>query len=195
MTKRLFIGSLLAEEQRQTLLDLRKELSCLLAQSWNNAALRWVRPDKLHITWLFLGDCDEAGERAVRAILREKLAGVLRLSLSYEKLEIFGPPGRPKALVLLSPHAGAPVQELSSLIRKNLGHFCQKKEDLSFRPHLTLCRFPYGYRQRTVMPELGELARFLPVVQEISCLSLIESHLGGSRDSYQPLEDYLLSAQ
>ena len=194
MTKRLFIGTLLSPEQRRLLSDLKAELAPVFAQSWVNCKLRFVKPEKLHITWLFIGDCQDGIETVISKILASRLAGISPVSLQYEQLEIFGSKTRPRALVLSSGTAQAEIQELGTLIRKNLGHFCQKKEDLSFRPHLTLARFPHGYRQATALkPEL-DLIKYLPLKQDIACVSLIESHYGTQKDSYERLADFPLLA-
>lgn len=191
MAKRLFVGTLLADRHSQSLSRMKDRLAPQLSEVWHNCKLRWVRPEKLHITWLFIGESNEESEQEIKDILASELSTAEPFSLHYDRLEIFGPKSRPKALVLSCRNAPDQVQALAALMRKSLGHLCQKKEDQIFRPHLTLCRFPHGYRGKTILPEL-ETSEFLPLQQEVACLSLIESHLGGKGDSYERLADYFL---
>lgn len=195
MSKRLFLGTLLSAEQSHTLLELKLELDPLLKNCWNDCQLRWVKPEKLHITWLFLGDCDLVKEVSVLEILKAKLSGISSLSLQYDQLEIFASKTRPVAGVLIPKTITNEVQELGTLLRMNLGQFCQKKADFSFRPHLTLFRFRSEQRSIILRQEQLDLSKYLPLKHDITNVSLIESHSGKRKDAYEQIAEFKLVNQ
>lgn len=71
-TRRLFLGTFLTPEDQSRIVDGKRTLEPLLAQ-WN-CKLRWVKPEKLHMTWLFMGDCDLETENAIIATIEKMVA-------------------------------------------------------------------------------------------------------------------------
>jgi 2'-5' RNA ligase len=151
--KRLFLGTFLPEEEKLRLKEVR-EANENLAERFR-AKVRWVKDQKLHLTWLFLGDLDEeAIER-----LQNKIALALDHyqpdnidspaaetgKLLYDHLEIWFTHGLPRHLVL-TPSAVAPqTLNLIEHVRKSCIDFVhadyQAQAGGNFRPHITLLRF------------------------------------------------------
>lgn len=193
MPKRLFVGTLLTHEQADLLSRLRQELEPQL-EKWWHCKLRWVKPEKLHTTWLFLGSTDEEAEKAVHQKLEELTPKFSSTELSYDCLKLFPHKSHPVALVLLPSEIPEGVHKISDELRKEIGKYCEKKEGRPFRPHLTLLRFPKDLKQKLLWEtEELNLSSYLPMTQKFTKLSLIESHLGQSKDGYEVLAEYNLN--
>lgn len=191
MTKRLFIGTMLPIEDAEKIAEMRQSIEPKL-QEWWDCELRWVRPDKLHITWLFLGNCDSSTEAKIAEQLPSILENQSKLDINYEDFTMFGSDGRPNAVVLLPRDLSAGVLDLGNKLREKLGNFCEKKEEYKFRPHLTLFRFPRDTKKDYRVEEGLDISKYVPMRQKIEKLSLIESHTGQDGVDYKIISEYSL---
>jgi len=202
MSRRLFIGSVLESNEQNDAAKLRQIWEPSFAKEWSGCHLRWVRPNKLHITWLFFGSCNEVQEVEIRARISELVATFQKSNktdsqyyLSYSRLEIFGSSLRPTALVLTPLAVPDGLTHLAGRIRQELSQLCEKPQEHEFRPHLTLLRFPRDYHREVRVPDELKDSPLLPLKQNISELSLIESHLGSKNDTYMSLTSFRLAAE
>ena len=192
MSKRLFVGTLLTHEQADLLSRLRDELEPQLSKWWH-CKLRWVKPEKLHTTWLFMGNCDKHAEKNAANKLQELVKELHSTELHFDSLKVFPKSSHPVALVLLPTTIPEGVHQIFSAIKKELGQYCEKLEERTFSPHLTLLRFPKDLREKLACKDELDLSAYLPMTQKFNNLSLIESHLGQAKDGYEVLADYSLS--
>lgn len=120
--------------------DLRRWLERFRAREW---PVRWVRPDRLHITLKFLGEVEPARLPAVEQAFLEACAGTPRLTLTAREFGVF--PGVRRPRVLWAGFEADPALEL-------LAHRLEQKfealgfpvEGRPFRPHVTLGRIKEG---------------------------------------------------
>lgn len=181
-TRRLFIGSFLAGRERERISSLSPEP---LIHAWR-IKVKPLKPEKLHLTWLFLGDLNAAQEQLAVEILQDKIAlDSTAINQVYDKLEIF-PSARKPRLLALTPSAVEPgVPELSRRIRKELGKLCQKDEGESFRPHITVMRLDRQFRGKLSLPDGFPPGNILPVSQCIDEVCLIRSFYDLGQDHYE----------
>jgi len=138
---RLFVAVDLDERARRqaTAAMVRLRRHCEEASRDFAHILRWVPPDKLHLTLHFLGEVDSARLPALRAALAAPL--MLRaFDLSLGAPGVF-PLSGPARVVWLDVAAGA--GELSALhaeLGARLREHRFELEQRSFAPHLTLAR-------------------------------------------------------
>jgi 2'-5' RNA ligase len=103
--------------------------------------VKWVEPENLHVTLLFLGEVDERDLPAVCKAVAEVAAHTLAFPMSVERASCFGSPRRPRtlwagvgegtqALCTLHDALEAPLLELG----------CYRREGRQFTPHITLGR-------------------------------------------------------
>lgn len=189
MKKRLFLGTMLPITDAEHLADMRQAIEPTLLEWWN-CELRWVRPDKLHITWLFIGDCDAEQEQAILKSMESM--ELHKTSLDYAALSLFGESGRSNAGVLLPKEISSTVKELGATLRKNLNQFCHKEEEHPFRPHLTLFRFPRDNKMDYQIQDGLDISKYIPLHQNINHITLIESHAGPDGIDYKTLADFNL---
>jgi 2'-5' RNA ligase len=132
---RTFIAVDLGTAIRDRCVALQETLAC------TGTAVKWVEPENLHVTILFLGEVDE---RTVPDVCRAVAVCCGRhegFTLGVEKLGCFGNPRRPRtvwvgvgeghdALIALHDALEAALMELG----------CYRREDRPYTPHITLGR-------------------------------------------------------
>ena len=113
-------------------------------------AIRWSRPENLHITLQFLA---EVGSDDVPTILQEVRQVVKeashQLSFTFGKITLFPHPSRPRVIVLdITEQEG--LAELSAKIAKGIQAANYEVEEKAFKAHLTLGRIkqPKGVNLR-----------------------------------------------
>ena len=103
------------------------------------AGVRWTKPERVHVTLRFLGECDEAGAADVLRSARLAAARVI-LGPAVERL------GRG---VLIVPAQG--LDELAASVIAATRHLGLPPPDRAFRGHLTVARYrrepPPDHRQ------------------------------------------------
>lgn len=189
-SKRLFVGTFLSDADKSHVGEL-KAYDERLSSFWNKK-IRWVRQDKLHLTWLFLGDVDVERIDEVDLLLREILQKQPPINLTYSK-SLFWPNSRyAKHFVLVPPEVPENVANLAKVIKQKLRLFIEHEEKGDYRPHITLARFDRSVARPLTIPDWFPLQNALPIQHDINQIDLIESHIGAVQDSYVPIKSYLL---
>ncbi|MBX9687690.1 MAG: RNA 2',3'-cyclic phosphodiesterase [Candidatus Obscuribacterales bacterium] len=192
LNKRLFIASFL-DKQSQERISERQSYFQAKFECSGNLKLRFVRAEKLHLTWLFLGDCPEESICEINSVLSSLLKGKAKLQGMFTKESILGPDSRPQAFVLEADPAGPEISLLQKEIKESLQKFLQKPDKSIFRPHLTIFRFQRDLKQKVEIKKSAlSDCDLLPFVMKIQSLYLLESHAGKNKDSYEILAEFKL---
>ncbi|NDJ52061.1 MAG: RNA 2',3'-cyclic phosphodiesterase [Chloroflexi bacterium] len=133
---RLFIAFELPEH----ILELMQAVQADLQKVMPRSAMRWVRPEGIHLTLVFLGDVGPDRIPTLTKTMAEVAARHHPMSLGIEGLGVFPNLRRPSVLWLgvkgdLKPLAAAQDDLADELVP--LGF---KKETRPYRPHLTVAR-------------------------------------------------------
>lgn len=134
----------LAEAQEK----LRSEVPCV----------RWEKPEKLHITLVFLGEV--VGERAgeLEEAARKGIKGVRGFKVGFSEVDIFPKGKRPRVVLLEIGEGREEVERLQKRLAEALAREGFEFAKLS-KPHITLGRFKQQrYPTRRVdkaQPRLG----------------------------------------
>lgn len=148
-------------------------------------AIRWSRPDNLHITLQFLAEVPPAAMEGMVA----KVTLALKAALSEQRfhlgrLHVFPDPYRPRVIVMdVAPQVG--LAEVSRLIGEGIQAAGLAIEDRPFRAHLTLGRIKQpqglnlGFLSTVPLPELDE--------QRLSEVVLFQSEPHPEGSHYTPL--------
>jgi 2'-5' RNA ligase len=186
---RLFVGTFLSDQEIATINSI-KNANLDLSAEWNIRA-RFVLNEKLHMTWLFLGNVERSEipkvENALQtAILEWKTAeGGNHLEVQYDQTQVWPSLDAPRVLVLEATKNLKSIRALNKSINNHLQAFCQSKNEVErydvFRPHLTICRFSpnkgANKKNNRSMSEFNLPENALPFVQRVSSVTLIESDL------------------
>jgi 2'-5' RNA ligase len=134
-TVRCFIAIELPDEVKAGLRDIQARL-----RSGNQAPVKWVDPDGVHLTLKFLGSVDPAKIDPIAAAMKEAARGVSPFSLKVEGLGAF--PNLRRVQVVWVGVSGE-VDKLANLqqrLEENLAGLGFAPEKRRFTPHLTLAR-------------------------------------------------------
>ena len=216
---RLFVGTFLSEEGIERLTKLSQD-NADLAQAWR-AKIRWTHRDKLHITWVFLGEVDESAIPNVISDLRKAIGSISPpsrpLSLVYDRIELW-PNEREARLAVLTPRATPDAvfkldDKIKDAVTKYISPDQQQHELKTFRPHITLLRFPDGQKRSSAGKSTAQStdngpffrkhsakvsdfiveSSILPITHEINEVHLIQSTFGGNTHEYTRLATIPLS--
>ncbi len=131
---RLFLAGIVPEAVKQTLHAQLEPVRAATPQA------RWLPPDALHLTLVFLGSVAEDAMPA----LRDGFAGVCgrhhAMSLTLAGVETFGPSRSPR---VLATTLGGEVDALHALVtdaRTAASPVVTLEPERPFRPHLTVAR-------------------------------------------------------
>src|SRR4029077_16283192 len=107
----------------------------------SGAEVKWVEPDNLHLTLLFLG---EVGQRDLMPVCRAVAAVAATLPafvVSFEQAGAFPSAHRPRTLWVGVGTGAAEVTALHDTLEGPLLDLgCYRREERAFAPHLTLGR-------------------------------------------------------
>lgn len=194
---RVFVGSFITPEDQQ-LLKKFAEQNDHLCQTWARK-IRWVRSEKLHMTWLFIGDVKHEDLPGVQNAMQEMMVRHLRgnpitsIDLSFTRAEIWPNKRKPRQLVLVTDVIPDTVSRLAADIKRALKGYIsgeqEAKDDRPYRPHLTLGRFDQPHKGTHPQPlEISAIdcSSVLPLRQQFRTISLVESFLG-PKGEYQPI--------
>jgi 2'-5' RNA ligase len=185
--RRLFIGTFLPEKDRAALL-VDAESAEKLSALWGRK-IRWVRPEKLHLTWVFLGGVEEERIPEIEARVSAVLHGFGPMDIAYAKPTLWPHARNARTFVLQPERAPEDVVRLGETIKRELKEYAEKL-DIKYRPHITLARMD-STKQRIEVPDWFAPLKHLPLVHHIDRVDIIESHLGGNKD-YESLVGWQL---
>jgi 2'-5' RNA ligase len=210
---RLFIGTFVAQSDQEKIAELQQQNS-LLEEKWKRK-VRWVKPEKLHMTWLFLGSVGEELIQPVSDMLANLIAKELGkeqerrpMTISFEKCEIWPDARKPRQVVLRPEHVDERILNLARTLRNGLLEFyfdqSEKEEARTFRPHVTLLRVERRQQEpqrftrtaniRLKTSDIEGVDAALPVVLNLDKIALVESSLG-KNSTYQILHEVPIASR
>ena len=131
---RLFVAIRVpAEVQRALAAEQRRQEDA-------GARLRWVRPESIHLTLVFLGNVAEERVPAIERAVQATAAEVAPFDLAVRGLGCFPPHGRPRVLWAGLEGGLDALHALQQGIDRRLRRAGFTLEERAFRPHLTLGR-------------------------------------------------------
>jgi 2'-5' RNA ligase len=149
---RTFIGVDIGDEIRKKAVAVQQQLAR------SGAEVKWVTPESMHVTVLFLGEVDDRDVlpvcRAVEAVAAREPSFPLRVS----GVGAFPTPRRPKVVWAGVTDGAEPLRRLyEQLEAKMLDLGCYRKEERGYTPHLTLGRTRSEADGFALAPELTKL--------------------------------------
>jgi 2'-5' RNA ligase len=134
---RLFVAVDLDETARPAIARLQQALASRLA---SDRALRWVRPDRMHLTVMFLGEIAEAGVAPLIGVLSRPL-DAKPFPVTLAGVGVFPSRGAPQVLWLGAAEGADRLAALETLVAERLAPLGIDRERRPFHPHLTLARW------------------------------------------------------
>lgn len=146
---RTFIGIDIGDAIRASAVALQKELAKA------GAEVKWVTPESMHVTLLFLGEVDDRELHPVCKAVRAVAAGEPPFSLRVSGVGAFPTARRPKVLWGGVTDGAEPLQRLYSALEEEMLELgCYRAEEREYTPHLTLGRVNTTEAGLALAPEL-----------------------------------------
>ncbi len=181
---RIFVAAALEPVLREAVVQVRSRLDSA------GGALRWVRPDDLHLTLKFLGEIAEARVAGVAAAARQVAGRTEPFEITLAGIGAFPSPRRPQ-VVWVGVGTGADrVTSLARDLDTELHRLKFPKEGRPFRPHLTVARARHAVPDLSAA--LGDLDGLVLGTQIIDALCVMQSVLRPSGAVYRPVEEVRL---
>jgi RNA 2',3'-cyclic 3'-phosphodiesterase len=131
---RTFIAVDVGKAIRSRLVDLQEKLARAETE------VKWVEPENLHVTLLFLGEVDERQTPRVCGLVADETARHTPFLMAVETVGCFPNPRRPRVLWV---GVGQGTQELCALhdaLETPLQELGYRREERRYTPHITLGR-------------------------------------------------------
>ncbi len=169
---RTFIAVDLGQKLRDRCVEMQENLARLGAEA------KWVEPDNLHVTLLFLGEVDE---RAIPDVCKA-VAGVCAeqdpFALSVETVGCFGSPRRPRTLWAGVGEGAAELTALHDALEPPLLDLgCYRREERLFTPHITLGRAKNADPNDSLAPALKKYATWSAGEVDVTEVLVLSSEL------------------
>jgi RNA 2',3'-cyclic 3'-phosphodiesterase len=189
---RLFVAIELPEATLRALVDT----TVALRRAVPGDAVRWVRPEAIHLTLQFLGETDEARLPLIHTSLRMAVRGDVPFDVAPSGVGSFG--GRVNLRVVwvgLGDDGGA-LTRLAERVQASMEPLGYAREQRAFNGHLTLGRVRDGASRDERARLHDALARFVapPIPSfHVQRVSLMQSTLGRGGAVYEQLGAYPLA--
>lgn len=186
--KRLFIA--IKIEPDKAFNEIYNELISRL--SYEN--LRFVEPDKLHLTLRFLGDTEESKIPDIDRMMQKCAAVARDFTLNIRNTGVFGSSYNPRVLWFGIDHNEF-LTHLHTRIELDLTKVGFYPDRQNYVPHLTLSRVKQLKDGKLFQRIISEFREREIMKQEVNSFSLIESILQKEGPIYQTLSSYTLQKQ
>jgi len=181
--KRLFIASFLSDDEKTCIDALRQSNKNLIASHKPN--VRFVTPEKWHLTWMFLGDCKKKLELEILKIIEETAQSCASQQMVYDRFAIWPSDQKPRVGVLES--SMPPFEFISSVeqMQKRLAPLLENpgEQHAKFKPHITIARF-----KNKCFTQNEFDTNKLPLIHSINEVALVMSDM----KTYEVIEKFSL---
>jgi RNA 2',3'-cyclic 3'-phosphodiesterase len=187
---RLFIAIDLDEATRSAIAREQKRLAGVL-RAGSRSSLKWVQPDHMHLTLVFLGEVDEARATPLIEDIRRDIVQA-PFDVVFGELGVFPPRGAPNVLWTGVTAGVEPAIVLQRTVSERVCRHGFPPETRPFRPHLTLARWREARsadRQHVMTADQRDVATL-----RVDHATLYQSRLSSAGPSYTPLARANLSS-
>jgi 2'-5' RNA ligase len=186
---RLFVACEVPDDVKETIGEVIVNL-----REKSGSAVRWIKPDGVHVTLKFLGEVPTRKLPAVKLAIQEAVVGHSPFELEFSTIGTFG--GREGLRIMWVGIAGD-VLRLEALVRAvnaALAVVGFEPERRPFRPHLTLGRVKdeISTRQRAEIEVAVGKTEVPPASWRTAQVSLMRSRLGPGGATYEVLATFPL---
>jgi len=180
-TVRTFIAIELPPQVRAHLADCQQRLKRAQGD------VRWVRPDLIHLTLVFLGNVPTDMLADLEKTVREALAPFGVLSMCVQGAGRFPPRGLPRTIWIGIEETGGGLARLQATLAEATSAFAEKPEDRAYTAHLTLGRVKSPRGGRDLAGAIDAMSGVTGPSFEAREVTLFKSELSPQGPTYTPL--------
>jgi 2'-5' RNA ligase len=188
---RLFLAVDLDAAARAAIAATQKRVAAALADSASK--ISWVKPDRMHLTVVFLGEVAEARVPPLVESIGRDIDGK-PFEIAFENVGVFPERGAPRVVWVGVSGADAALHDLYAELVRRVAAPDIAIESRPFHPHLTLGRFktsrPSDRRRVLAVAQAGRIASVT-----VEGVTLYHSRLSSEGPTYTPLARATLSVR
>jgi len=171
-TMRTFIGVPLAAAIRDRLVALQEQFT------ETGVAVKWVEPENLHVTMLFLGEVDAREVLTVCKTVESVTAGIAPFAMRVAGVGCFPNPRRPRTIWAGIEEGSQELVELHDALEQPLmEQGCYRREERAFTPHITLGRVKGESNTRALSEALKQQADWFAGHMTVTEMHVMSSEL------------------
>lgn len=164
---------------------IRAQLSAVRDSGFlQESVVRWVHPDRMHLTLKFLGEIDPDSVADVTKALEHASEGVAPFVLEFASLGFFPDAKRPRVFWAGIEDCDKILKKVHNRLEAELAKLKFEEDRKPFRPHLTLARIKGKLSGST---DLGDRQQMNFGKQTVRALTLFKSVLRPQGPIYTPL--------
>jgi 2'-5' RNA ligase len=186
---RLFIAIDLDEAARAAIADEQRRLKAAIGET--RSAIKWVRPDHMHLTLVFLGEVAEAHAPAIVDAINQPVTQA-PYDLAFGGIGVFPPRGAPNVLWVGAVPGARESIELQRDLADRMQRLGVALEGRPFLPHLTLARWKTS-RGADRARALAAGSDGVTATVHVDHATLYQSRLSSAGPTYTPLARATLS--
>jgi 2'-5' RNA ligase len=180
---RLFVAIDLDDRAKQAIAAEQKRIASVVKAA--ERGLRWVRPEQMHVTLVFLGDVDERRADMISETVHEPVP-IAPFAIVFGGLGMFPERGAPRALWTALTAGASETIAVQRIMVERLERIGVPREARPFRPHLTIGRWRESRpadRHHVIAADRGAtIARV-----DVASVTLYRSQLSAAAPVYTPL--------
>lgn len=187
MLHRIFLAINLPNEIKDFLKNYQEEFREIPA--------KWVKPENLHITLLFLGNIKADFLPKIFQICETLSKKFQKFHIELEKIDFFPKNTFPPQMIWVFVKKSETLDLLQKSLREELikNHVPFHDEEREFFPHITLARIKKFEFRRLDPDEIPEIKREISLSFEAESIDVMESHLKRDGPQYYLLKSYPFS--
>jgi 2'-5' RNA ligase len=187
------IRSFLAIELPRAILKKIEEIEAALRST--HADVRWVNPEKIHLTLKFFGNIEESKIDSILKSIEEPAQNTAPFSLKVKGVGAFPNLKNPRVIWMGLVDGKEILTSLQKQIEKQLEKIGFQAEDRPFHPHLTLGRMKLGRGKEDLMGRMEKHKEEEFGVFPVERMILFKSDLKPTGPIYTPLKEMKLGGQ
>ena len=176
--------------------DIKKQIETISKElKKSNLPVRWVKPENIHLTLIFLGDVEENLIEDIKAKVNEVVREMKSFKIRLKGVGVFPSLKRPRVVWV---GLGGDIDRLSDLrdnLQSKLNALGFIPERRPFKPHLTLGRFKGRTKGEHGLKNI--LERYYETKSDVCCLKefiLFKSDLKTNGAEYTKIFTWTLGA-
>lgn len=160
-----------------------------------HADVRWVNPEKIHLTLKFFGNIEESRIDLILKSIEEPIRNTLPFSLKVRGVGAFPNLKNPRVVWMGLVDGKGVVGAFQKQIESQLGKIGFQSEDRPFHPHLTLGRMKSSRGKEELVERMEEHKEEEFGDLQAERVILFKSDLRPTGPIYTPLKELILGGQ
>ncbi|MDA8141922.1 MAG: RNA 2',3'-cyclic phosphodiesterase [Desulfobacteraceae bacterium] len=165
------------------------------AMKRDGLALRWVRPQNIHLTLKFLGDIPAEMVPDISTAMQQAGGALQPIALTVQGMGVFPGARNPKVLWIGMDGASQRLLQAVADLEAGLAEIGFEKEKRPFKAHLTLARIKAPVEVRQLLEAIERYGGYAPKSFQASEIVLFQSELKPQGPIYRSLARATLGYQ